>query len=525
MKKYIFGFLTAMICWNPAFSQTQNGFKYQAVLRDTEGNVIVNTQVNLRLSILSGSTVGTAVYSETHLTTTNQFGQINLEIGNGEVVAGNFLGISWADTRYYLKIEMDKTGGSGFEFLGTSTLLSVPFALHAQTVANNNDADADPKNEIQDLQLTGSTLSITNNPEATPIDLSVMISSDTDQQDLTLTGNELVLTNDTTPVDLIKYLDNTDNQKLAIGNDSLLIENGNAVALSDILASDKDPDSTNELQELSLSGKDLSITNGNTVSLSTLEDADADPQNEIQDLQLAGSTLKITNNPSATEINLAPFSGTNTDEQDLSLVGKELHLTNDPTSVDLSLLYNDTDSTNEIQSLNFLTDTLYLSKSNKVYIPTNDIDDLDKDPTNELQELSLSGTDLTISDRNTVSLSTLHDADADPQNEIQDLQLTGSTLTITGNANATEINLAAFTGTNTDEQDLSLVGTELHLTNDPTSVDLSSILTDVDSTNELQVLNYSNDTLYLSKGNKLYIPTSGGNGIPLQMTFIIMPEM
>ncbi len=39
---------------------------------------------------------------------------------------------------------------------------------------------------------------------------------------------------------------------------------------------------------------------------------------EIQDLQLNGSTLSISNNPSATPINLAPFSGTNTDNQTLT---------------------------------------------------------------------------------------------------------------------------------------------------------------------------------------------------------------
>ncbi len=74
------------------------------------------------------------------------------------------------------------------------------------------------------------------------------------------------------------------------------------------------------------------------------------------------------------------------------------------------------------------------------------------DPATDDQSLTLSGTELSISGGNLVDLATLQDgvddADANPNNEIQDLQLSGGQLTITNNISATPIDLNAFNETN-----------------------------------------------------------------------------
>jgi predicted MFS family arabinose efflux permease len=71
-------------------AQTPQAFKYQAVARDASGNVLSIQNVSFQLSILQGSAVGISVYTETHATVTNEFGLVNLEIGNGTLVSGNF---------------------------------------------------------------------------------------------------------------------------------------------------------------------------------------------------------------------------------------------------------------------------------------------------------------------------------------------------------------------------------------------------------------------------------------------------
>jgi hypothetical protein len=121
--------------WMSMVAQTPQAFKYQAVARDASGNVLANKSVSFKISILSGSVSGIVVYSETHPgKTTNTFGLVELEIGKGTVVSGTFASISWGGNAFFVKVEMDPTGGIAYQTMGTSQLLSVPYALQAKTV-------------------------------------------------------------------------------------------------------------------------------------------------------------------------------------------------------------------------------------------------------------------------------------------------------------------------------------------------------------------------------------------------------
>ncbi|MTI19862.1 hypothetical protein E1176_02385, partial [Fulvivirga sp. RKSG066] len=108
-----------------------------------------------------------------------------------------------------------------------------------------------------------------------------------------------------------------------------------------------------------VAGTGISIVN-NTIS--NTGDADADPTNEIQDLILTGTTLSISNNAGASDIDLSPFTGTNTDNQNISFSANTLSIQNG-NSVDLSPLINDADAdpTNEIQSISRASNSLTLS--------------------------------------------------------------------------------------------------------------------------------------------------------------------
>jgi len=135
MKKFTF-ILAAVFSAIVLSAQPPQSFKYQAVARDNAGNVITDQNVSFRISILQGSAGGTSVYSETHSVTTNDFGLANLNVGGGTPVSGNFSTISWGSNIYFLKIEMDPLGGSAYQLMGTSQLLSVPYALYARNSAD-----------------------------------------------------------------------------------------------------------------------------------------------------------------------------------------------------------------------------------------------------------------------------------------------------------------------------------------------------------------------------------------------------
>ena len=109
------------------FAQAPQAFKYQAVIRDASDNLIANQAVTVRITIANSSP--SDVYVETHNVTTSLFGLINLNIGEGTVTLGVFNTIDWAGDTYSVGVEVD--AGSGYEDLGSSDLLSVPYALYA----------------------------------------------------------------------------------------------------------------------------------------------------------------------------------------------------------------------------------------------------------------------------------------------------------------------------------------------------------------------------------------------------------
>lgn len=116
-----------------SFSQAQSpqGLNYQAIARDTAGNLLTNREVTLRFSIHDTIQEGTVVYSEINSANTNMYGLFTTIIGNGIAGIGSFAGINWAAGNKYLQVEIDVNGGSDFRDMGTTQLMSVPFALYA----------------------------------------------------------------------------------------------------------------------------------------------------------------------------------------------------------------------------------------------------------------------------------------------------------------------------------------------------------------------------------------------------------
>ncbi len=211
-----------------SLAQTPQSFKYQAVIRDIDGNVIKNESVNIMISILQDTETGISVYSEEHATITNSYGLINFNIGEGEVQSGVFSDIDWSSSQYFIQIGLSRNGGE-FITLGTAPLLSVPYALHAKTVENSDDADADPANEIQDLVLDGNILTISKNNTATEIDLSKYL-------DTTLTEDEV---------------------------DDFVSNNG-----YQLIVDDADVDTLNEIQNISIVGETIQLSkNGGAVTI------------------------------------------------------------------------------------------------------------------------------------------------------------------------------------------------------------------------------------------------------------------
>jgi len=188
MKKIAFTSII-LLCLITLRAQVPAGFTYQAVVRNSSGEIIADQPVKFQISILEGSKTGTPVYVETHNVTTNEFGLANLVIGNGTFVEGIFSPGGWGLASHFIKVELDVSGGSDYVHLGTTQLMSVPYAFHAQTVEEDavNDADADATNEIQSLSLDANVLSL--NPDGGSVSLPASGGSSPFQSTSGITSN------------------------------------------------------------------------------------------------------------------------------------------------------------------------------------------------------------------------------------------------------------------------------------------------------------------------------------------------
>jgi len=135
MKKLLV--LSALFLSFAAFAQVPQGISYQAIAANSSGAPVVNSNVSVRLSVLDNAATGTLLYAETQTKTTNAQGLFNLVIGQGTVGAGTFAGINWRVNPKFLKVEMDITGGANYVLVGTTQLLSVPYALAADSLVTS----------------------------------------------------------------------------------------------------------------------------------------------------------------------------------------------------------------------------------------------------------------------------------------------------------------------------------------------------------------------------------------------------
>jgi len=109
-------------------AQAPQKMNYQAIVRDALGNPLPGgTNVTVRFQIHDLTPAGTVVFQETNTAVTNQFGLITQIIGG----TGNLAAVSWGSGAKYLQVEIDVNGGSNFTDMGTSQLISVPYALFA----------------------------------------------------------------------------------------------------------------------------------------------------------------------------------------------------------------------------------------------------------------------------------------------------------------------------------------------------------------------------------------------------------
>jgi hypothetical protein len=189
----VYVFLTLQIS-----AQSPQKMSYQAVIRNSNGQLVTNTVIGMQISIVQGSENGTVVYSEIQTPATNANGLVTTEIGG----MNGFNAIDWANGPYFIKTEADLNGGTNYTITGTNQLLSVPYALHSKSAEN----------------LTGTII------ESDPVFLASPAGGVT-SNDITNWNNKLISEVDGSVTNEI--------QTLSIGHDTIYLSDGGHVRLPD----------------------------------------------------------------------------------------------------------------------------------------------------------------------------------------------------------------------------------------------------------------------------------------------------
>jgi len=279
MKNYILLTLILLSTAISSLAQSNDAVNYQSVIRDNNGAYYPNQPVSVRFTIYQGSPSGTLVYEEVHQDTTNDFGLVNLRIGEGLPTFSTFSSIDWSLNSFFIQVGVDNSGGTNFNTTGTSKLVSVPYSLYSRRAMVADSISPQAIQSLPQLTLSGDTLKLGGISQVViPFYLFQLTESQVDSmvanngflltevdgsitneiQDLSLTNNNLSITGNTaaTVIDLSPYLDNTNLTEAQV--DVMVSNNG-------FLLTEVDGSITNEIQNLSLTGNNLSIT-GNTAA-------------------------------------------------------------------------------------------------------------------------------------------------------------------------------------------------------------------------------------------------------------------
>jgi hypothetical protein len=146
-------------------AQAPLSFKYQAYLRNADGTIRGNEFVTLQLKIVQGTINGPAVYTEVHNTSTNSHGLVSVNVGEGST-SSNMNAVQWKFGPFFLDITVNGI------HLGTTELLSVPFALYANETGDSfsgaySDLTGTPN--LARVATTGNYSDLINTPPLAPV--------------------------------------------------------------------------------------------------------------------------------------------------------------------------------------------------------------------------------------------------------------------------------------------------------------------------------------------------------------------
>jgi hypothetical protein len=118
---------------------------FQAIARNSSGIILSNTPIQVRVSVLDGSTGGPVLGSFTYQKTTDPYGQFTISIGTDATIANSgtpLNAINWTAASRFIKVEYLPGITGGFTLISNSEAKASFYAFAAKTSADGNPSGA-----------------------------------------------------------------------------------------------------------------------------------------------------------------------------------------------------------------------------------------------------------------------------------------------------------------------------------------------------------------------------------------------
>jgi hypothetical protein len=441
-----------------SMSYGQEGFYYQAVIRNIDGSPMRNTPIQLKLSLLNSDTV---LFEESHDLETNANGLIHTTLSSGEVVSGDWNAIDWSQT-LSLKEEISQDGSiinqtiksilkAPRAYIADKALALVPASIHAghivdQALSNDHIAEnaqiafnklAISRENIEELGISsgvqytaGTNVSIDEDNVISVVDTDTTYSAGTNIS-----------------IDEDHVISATDTDTTYSAGTNINIDEDNVISATDT--------DTNTTYALSFTGSTLTLTDSDGVTTAIdLASLDTDTT------YTAGTNISISDSGeiSSVDTNTEYTAGTNVSIDTNKVISAVDTNTTYSAGTNISI-----DADNIISAVD--TDTTYSAGTNISIDENNVISATDTDTTYS------AGTNINIDADNIISAT---DTDT---NTTYALSFAGSTLTLTDSDGvATDIDLASL---DTDTDTTYTAGTNISISN---SGEISSVDTNTEYT-------------------------------------------
>ena len=415
MRKFFYSLFISLLFSLSALALAQNeGINFQGVARNAAGEVLVSQKINLRLSILLGSETGAVAYVETRQVTTNPQGVFAVVVGDDKALtkSTNFSTINWTPSPKFIKVELDPNAGSNYSVMGTSRLQAVPFAFYANGVDASNVKGVLPVS-------SGGTGATSISDLKTSLGLDQVNNAALDNKVDKVAGKGLST------------------------NDFTTAEKNKLAAITGTITGGQDLSGYATTAELATKANAADVT----TSLATKVD------------KVTGKGLTTNDYTTAEKNKLAAITGTNTGDQDLSGYA---------TTAELATKVNTSDVTTSLATK--------VDKVSGKELSTNDYTTAEKNKLAAITGTNTGDQDLSGYATTAQLASKANTSDVTTSLATKVDKVSGKELSANDYTTAEKNKLAAITGTNTGDQDLSGYATTAQLASKANTSDLTTSL-------------------------------------------------